>query len=278
LISRRAQGLLRHGLHVGGQIVVGQRRRPGGEGGVGLQGQVIGGKVRRPQPDGGFQVAAGLFQRLPRQGIHEIQIHLLEEIQGRFRSGQGLPVVVDATQGPEVNRVETLDPQGQAVHAGLPEPPETGHLEGARVRLQGDFRQRRHSQQGAQAHQQAVDGFRREQAGGTASDEDAGDLAAPDLGHGLFQIPEQRVQVAGFRDVVARGVGIEVAVGALAHAPGDMDVQTQGGRRFQAAIHDHRDAGLPPIIRRVIHREAPSWAKTEPGWTSPRFCFPPFMT
>jgi hypothetical protein len=107
--------------------------------------------------------------------------------------------------------------------------------------------------------QQAVDGLRREQAGRAAADEDAGNFPAPDLGHSLFQVAQQGVQISGLgnpANPAARRVGIEIAIGALAHAPGNMDVQGQGRRRLQAAVHDKRGAGLRPIIRPINHRGA----------------------
>jgi hypothetical protein len=172
--------------------------------------------------------------------VHEVEVEGVERRGGFLHGGQGLGAVMHAADGLQVPVVEALHADGQARDARAAVGAEALLLEGAGVGLQRDFAARVEPQARADVGQQPVDGLGCEQAGRAAADEDAVHRAAPDEGQGGFEVGHQRVEVAGGGHVAARLVRVEVAVGALAQAPGDVHVQRQrrqAGQLQQAGAH-----------------------------------------
>ncbi|MNP25861.1 hypothetical protein D3C76_1186870 [compost metagenome] len=140
---------------------------------------------------------------------------------------------MDAAEGLELFRLEALHADRQTIDATPAVVGELGLLEGAGVGLQGDLDIRLEADFPLQAFENAADGAGGEQAGGAAAEEDRAQLAAVHMGQIGMQVGEQRGDVFVFRQFRAGGVGVEVAVRAFAHAPGDVDVGRQG-RQLEA--------------------------------------------
>ncbi|MPN31035.1 hypothetical protein SDC9_178506 [bioreactor metagenome] len=191
----------------------------------------------RGEGQGRVQVGPGLVQGLTGQAVHQVQVEAFEVAGGQLDGGPGLVIVVDAPQRLEVARVEALDAQGQSRHPGGGEGGELAGLGGARIGLQGDLGPRSQGQSRPHRAEQALQGGTGEQAGGAAADEDGTHRPPPHQGQGRFQVGDQGIHIGVFgnrADAAPGLVGVEVAVGALAHAPGHVDVQRQGRRGDQA--------------------------------------------
>src|SRR6266480_2592720 len=191
---------------------------------------------------------------------------------GRFRSR--FAVVVDSAERLQVLRVEALDADREPVHAGFAVAAEFLGLEGPGIRLQGDLAIGRKRQPRAKRRDQSVDRGRRKKAGRAAPEENTGDAPPPDVGKRKLEIGHERFDVGLLRNVSPRLVGIEIAVGALLHAPGNVDVESEGRQ------HSEPDAGgreshylrhlaawmiaatlpSPPRLRRGGGRRPPGWS------------------
>ena len=127
-------------LHVGGQVVVRQVGRRGvAERRVGLEGEVVGRQVRRLEAERGVDIGQRLGQRLPRQGVHQVEIEGVEMGGGQLGGATRLGVVVNASERLKMARIEALDAERHARHARCAEAGEFGGFHRARVGFQRDF-------------------------------------------------------------------------------------------------------------------------------------------
>ena len=190
--ERRVHGV----LDVGGRVVVGQRRRIAVEQRVGLERQVIERQVRRRERQRRREVGARLVHRLPRQAVHEVEVHVAEDHQRRFGRAARLVGVVHAAECAQLRGIEALDAERQPVHAGARRSPRTSAARtcpGLASSVTLRVGQQRHAR--ADAGQQPVDRRGGEQARRAAADEDRHDLAAPDRRQRELEVGEQRVDV-----------------------------------------------------------------------------------
>ncbi|KAG1452868.1 hypothetical protein G6F57_015856 [Rhizopus arrhizus] len=222
-------------LHVPGVVLIGNAlRRPCEEHRVRFQGQLVVRDVRRLQCEGAFKIGLGAGQGLFRQRVHQVDVEIVvARVLRHLHRALGLATVVDAAQALEHRVVETLDAEAEAVHAGRAVAVEAAVFGGARVGFQGDLGIGREAQARAGLLQEAVDRFRREQAGRAATEEHAVHHPSPDQRQVLVQVAQQRVDVGIERQLALGLVRVEVAVGAFAHAPRQVHVQRQR-RRHQA--------------------------------------------
>jgi len=131
-----------------------------------------------------------------------------------------------------VLRFEALDADREPVHPGFAVAAELFRLEGPGIRLQGDLAIGGERQPRAKRRDQGLDRGRRKEAGRAAPEEDTGDAPPPDVGKRELEIGYERFDIGPLGDIASHLVGIEIAVGALLHAPGDMNVE--GERREHA--------------------------------------------
>ena len=181
-------------------------------------------------------VGKSLRQRLPGQTVHQVEIEIVEVAGGDPDRQSGFAIVVDAAEGRQVPRVETLDSQRQAVDAGSAKGGKLSGFDGSRIGFEGDFGVRQQGKAAAHGGKELVDSLAREQAGRSTADEDAVNPASPDQGQRRFQVGDQGREVIALGDrrlplanaaACRQGVRVEVAVRTLLHAPGNMDVQRQ---------------------------------------------------
>lgn len=117
--------------------------------------------VRRIQHEGAFEVALGHRQRLAGQGVHQVEVEVVEaRVLRELHRRLGFAAVVDAAQALERFIVEGLDAETQPVHAGSAVELEAAVLGGARVGFQRDLAARREAETAARRLQEAVDEFR----------------------------------------------------------------------------------------------------------------------
>src|SRR5690606_21932734 len=135
-------------LDVPAEVLVGDAdRRPRREHGVGLQRELVMTDVRRLQRKRTLQVVHRHRQVLAGQGVHQVQVEIVETGLARQGDGRlGLPAVVDAAQALQATVVETLDTEAQPVDARRAVTLESAVLGGAGIGLQRDFAARREPQ------------------------------------------------------------------------------------------------------------------------------------
>ena len=236
LHARFGQPCLDRQLHVSGQVVVRKvGRRSVTEWRIGFEREVIGREMWRLETQRSLDIGHGLGQRLPRQGEHQVEIEGVEMRGGEFGRATCLAVVVNASERPQMTRVEALDAERDARYTRFAETGELGGLHRAGIGLQGDFRTGHQLRQGAHAGEDTVDPLRRKQAGRAAAEEHRVDFSPPDVGQRAFEVEQQRVDVGGFRQGL-RSVRVEVAIRALLHAPRQVDVERQRRLGCQAAV------------------------------------------
>jgi hypothetical protein len=213
----------------------------------------------------------GLFQRLAGQREHQVEVEVVEVGVRDLDRLLRLVLVVDAAQRLQMPAVEALDADRQAVDAAGAVGLELLGLEGAGIGFHRDLGVDLQRQQRAHVGQQAVQRCRRHQAGRAAADEHRVDLAAPDQRQRLFEVGAQRVQVGLLRHRAVRFVRIEIAVRALAHAPGPVDVQRQRRQRRQV-----QRTGLQVLQGgggRISRRGIRCWDAVADGFDRDHFSF-----
>src|SRR3546814_4330440 len=112
---------------------------------------------------------------------------------------------------------------------------------------------RREAQARAGALQERIDGLGREQARRAAAEEHAVHGAAPGQRQVMVQVRQQRLDVLRERwraAGAAEFVRVEIAVRALAYAPGQVDVERQG-RRGEDVDHCRSGFSRELLLRRT---------------------------
>jgi hypothetical protein len=167
-----------------------------------------------------------------RAAEHEIEIEILEARRARgFGGAQRRVAPVDAPERLQFFILEALNADGQAIDPGFPETPEVFLVHRAGIGLEGDLDILVERQARANPGQQTVNGLGREQARRAAADENRMHDPPPHARQVLLQVAQQRVDVFLLRNLFPRLVRIEIAIRALAHAPGDVHVERQRRKR-----------------------------------------------
>ena len=110
------------------------------ESGVGLQGQLIVGNVFGSEVKGAVQIFDGLIDALLGQGVHKIQIEIVEAGGARaFNRRLRFLGIVHAPQSLQTSVIEALDSDREPVDAGGAKSGESTLFSGAGVGLQRDF-------------------------------------------------------------------------------------------------------------------------------------------
>ena len=147
---------------------------------------------------------------------------------------------LDAPDGAEQLVVRRLDAQRDAVEAGTAQGAEGLDIAGGvGIRLQRDLRRRRHVEAFAEGAEELGETAAAQIAGGAAAEVDGIDAVGGGAGSDLLHVAEEGSGVIVHLRL-AVGQGVEVAVGALLAAEGDMDVQPQGG---SFSLHHSRTCG-----------------------------------
>src|SRR5207247_4325228 len=181
-----------------------------------------------------------------------------------------------------------LDADREPVHAGFAVAAEFLGLEGPGIRLQGDLAIGRKRQPRAKRRDQSIDRGRRKEAGRAASEENTGDAPPPDVGKRKLEVGHERFDVGLLRNVSPRLVGIEIAVVALLHAPGNMDVESEGREHAEPDAGGREDGdiafpsspeeGWRPKAAGVVRHQTPSFSFASsrrsalPRWLTRSFC------
>ncbi len=151
---------------------------------------------------------------------------------------------MDAAQGLQLGWLEALHADGQAIDAEAAVVAEFGLFESARVGFQSDLDVVGKADTPLQPFENPAQCLGGKQAGRAATEENRAEPAALDLIEILVEIGQQRRDVFIFRQLRPGRMGIEVAVRALAHAPGDMHVGRQRRQLESLCLILARGSGL----------------------------------
>ena len=213
--------------------------------------------MRRPASERRFHVGERRRRALAGQADHQIDIDAGKHAHRRGERRARLRPVVDASQPAQGGIVETLHPQREPVHPGGGISREARRFEGAGVRLQRNLGIGRERQVPSNRRHEPRKRFAREQARRAAAKEDRVDRPpARALGLGR-EVGFHRREEFRLRHLACERMGIEVAVGTLAHAPGHVRVERQRHpRRIERAQASSRAS------RALSRRKArPRWLR-----------------
>ena len=160
--------------------------------GVGFQREVIGRKVGGAEAQRRIDVLLSLLQRLLRQGVHQVEVDVVEMRLRNADRAARLFAVVNAAQRLQLRGIEALDADREAVDAASAVVAELGRFERAGIGFQRDFRIGGEIEPGAERRQQFLDRARGEQARRAAAEEYRIHAPAPDLRQGELQVGDQR--------------------------------------------------------------------------------------
>ncbi len=197
--------------------------------------------MRRREPERRGDVGARVGERLPRQRVHEIQVHVAEDLDRG-----ALP-----RRAPHRRRARVRAPRESAGRSSAR--PATSRLTPAALNaanfarsnvpgLASSVTSASGSSGNARAHagEDGVDRFGRKKARRAAADEHADDAPAPDRRQREFEVAHQRRDIARLGNVAAALVRIEIAVGAFLEAPRNVDVQRERRQRLESRLAEGR--------------------------------------
>jgi hypothetical protein len=187
--------------------------------------------VVRSEVDRGAQVGLPLVDGLSRHGEDQVEIEVVEARGARAADrSDGIGGAVDAPERFQVIVAKRLDAEADAVDAGRAQTAQLVAVDGPRIRLERDLGAVRQRPQVARGGEQIGDGRRREERGRPAAEEDRLDGAPRPFRARRrgAQLGDQGVGVGALRPALRR-VRVEVAVGTLRIAVGDVQVQRERG-------------------------------------------------
>ena len=215
--------------HVGREVLVGKVRwRPFGESRPLFDRELIKRKVRCGRIRRFPRFVAQHLKRLAREREHQVEIEIFENAR---RGGDGAPSARRIVNAPEALQAlvrKTLNPERESIDTRRTEALELRFVRRAGVGFERDFGILRHGPDRAHAREKPLERLSRHEARRAAPEKDRFDGAAfGGLGPG-GQVDEHRLDVARLVKTRGRPVRIEVAVRALAHAPGPVEIERHG--------------------------------------------------
>src|SRR5579871_444813 len=181
-------------------------------------------------------------RRLLRQAEHQVEVEIVKpggasRIQGAF----GLPSSMEAVECDQQAIVKGLNADAQAVEPGFPHGGELGGVRGAGVGFAGDLRIGQYIETGADRSQQPRQLGRAQKSRRSSPEKEGRDHGRRPLKLpcGALDVPAERLD--GLPDNGALGllhIGIEVAVGTVLGAEGDMQIDSKraGGSHAKLSL------------------------------------------
>ncbi len=192
-----------------------------------------------------FHVLQRRAHALTGQCVHQVEVEVSQPRCVQFRRGPPRLIGgMNATKRLQLPVVKALRAERDPRDARGPILVKAPSLDRPGVRLQGHFDIRRQTEEFVRGLQNVGDRSWGEEARRTATQEDADDFSAADIGCLRLEIGLERRDVGGLRELAVQRVRIEVAVGALPHAPREVNVEGEGwGRRG-----GHPGYGTPRVV------------------------------
>ena len=135
---------------------------------------------------------------------------------------------MNAAEVLQLRIVEALNANGESIDSGTPVVGKFATFRSSGIGLQGDFDVGREAHLLQQAVEESLIGARGKQARCATAEEDRTDLAALHPGQILCEVLQQGIDVGLLGKLAVLLMGIEIAVGAFTHTPGDVHVEAQG--------------------------------------------------
>jgi len=265
--ARVRQHALTGKLYLPSSLLVRENRRQRMKHCAGLEGQLIVRKMRGRKGACDLYVIERLFESLPGQRIHKIQIEIpypggLDLLDGSMR------VVgrMNAAQDFQRPGIEALRAQGDAVDARVGVTGEPAALDRAWICLQGNFRIVRKSDSLLEDAEQPRKLLWLKQARRSAAEKHRVHPPVLDPRRLDVEVPDERIDVRRIGLTGLQLMRIEIAVRAFAHAPGHVHVKRQ---RF--ADHTRLDRGPGADIARAASASR-SARIALPRWLKAFFC------
>ena len=212
-----------------------------------LDDQTVTGEMRGREGHGGRQRFPKVEDGLRRQAEHQVEVDIVESrLAGDVYGGDHFLPIMDPAEEPQETGLACLRTQGQAVDACLAQGLGKGSSEGSGVAFAGDLGVRFNGESLIQSIQDMCYLEFIEKRGCAPAQEDGVRCRVPRLGAAAGYFPDHGLYI-GWDIRLAPGVRGEVAVGALVHAEGDVDVETDGwvGRSVQVSHQSRQCARLP---------------------------------
>jgi hypothetical protein len=200
--------------------------------------------------------------------MHQVEVEIVEAGGARHVGGaDGFIAVVDAPERPQLGGLEALHANRQPIDAEAAVVAEFRLLEGARVGFQGDLDVIGEPDPLPHAFEDSFQRAGGEQARRAATEKDRRQPAALYLLQIGIQVRQQRVDISVFGQRGAGSMGVEVAVRAFAHAPGDVNVGRQW-RQFQMRYRRRFRSAAVGGCGHAIPRRCLSRAMARARWLS----------
>ena len=245
-------------FEVRGEVFVGQTFWHAlGEGRPRFDRELITGDVRRLRFDELCDFVAKALDRLIGESEHQVRIDAGKDLHGfSERADRGCPIV-NAPEPLQRLVVKALNPERQAVDAGLGIGFELRFVGGSWIRLHRDFRVGRDGNARTNASEQRRKPFRAHEGGRSAPEVDRLDFPAARVFGFPFEFTKERLDIALLGNGPRR-VRIEVAVWTLSHAPGPVHVERQ---RNRLGIQRHAQPQCLARSPAISRKAAPRWLR-----------------
>ena len=155
--------------------------------------------MRRVAGDRLLRILQRFLKALAGQGVHQVQIDIVKRVLRRLDGAPRFMVVVNTAQRFEMAGVETLDPDRQAGHTGIPKGAKLFSFKRSRIRLKRYFAISRQGQQRPDPGKNPANRRSGKQAWRSAADKNTVDAAPPDQWQRNFQIAKQSRAILGLR-------------------------------------------------------------------------------
>ena len=146
-----------------------------------------------------FEIVQRLFELLPRQAVHEVEVEVVEMLRRQFDGLAGFADIVNAPERGQMCWMEALDAERKAIHSGGAVSSKARGFRCAGIGFQRDFRFWSQRQAGPEGRKQGVDCLARKQTGRAAAKKHADYPAPPDQRQGGFQVGNQCGNVFALR-------------------------------------------------------------------------------
>ena len=187
----------------------------------------------RAERNGCFDILRAFIRSLIRQREHQVEIDVVEVCLRNLDGAARLTTVVNASERLQVGFVETLDADRQSIDACLAKAAKLFCFKGAGIGFHGDLSITRERDARTHGGEDFIDARCRKQAWRAAAEEHGVYAPAPDIRQRVIEIRDECVDVAALGNIALALVAVEITVGALAHAPWDMDVERKRRQRRQ---------------------------------------------
>ena len=250
--------------HVRTEVIVRKALRDAlGERGTRFNRELIERKVRGSGSNRRLHLPRHLLECFARQREHQIKVEVSEHLTRMRGRAQSLICDVNSSELPKLFVHEALHADGNSVDACIAESPEAPLVHCAGVGLKRNLTVGCEPEQSVGPFKESGHGITAHQARRAAANEDRFDSTSACDGKPSLQILQYHVDIFPFSQIGRRGMGVEVTVGTLAHAPGPVQIKRQRNIRNRFSRPRRLSAHHQPQASRsslcICTRALPRW-------------------